>query len=160
MTGLTETEHVVEGLDAGGVDYVTKPIVPGELLARIRVHLANARISHSARTALDASGRFLLAATGSGRPLWCTPQATRLLERLFPGFRLGPIRSAVAACRTGISNRGRSGVGVAADGPQGRCLLAQASASLVSQIGPDENLFRLIEGDPAATRRSCGRNSR
>jgi len=39
MTGLSETEHVVEGLACGGVDYVTKPIVLEELLARIRVHL-------------------------------------------------------------------------------------------------------------------------
>ena len=45
MTGLTETEHVVHGLEAGGVDYVTKPIVIEELLARIRVHLANARLT-------------------------------------------------------------------------------------------------------------------
>ena len=27
MTGLAETEHIVHGLEAGGVDYVTKPIV-------------------------------------------------------------------------------------------------------------------------------------
>src|SRR5580658_2832369 len=39
MTGLTDTEHIIEGLEAGGVDYISKPIVPGELLARIRVHL-------------------------------------------------------------------------------------------------------------------------
>lgn len=26
MTGLTETEHLVAALEAGGVDYVTKPI--------------------------------------------------------------------------------------------------------------------------------------
>ena len=26
MTGLAETEHIVRGLEAGGVDYVTKPI--------------------------------------------------------------------------------------------------------------------------------------
>ncbi|MBP0650762.1 response regulator, partial [Mycobacterium tuberculosis] len=37
MTGLTETEHIVEGLEAGGVDYITKPIVVEELIARIRV---------------------------------------------------------------------------------------------------------------------------
>ena len=49
MTGLSDTEHIIEGLEAGGVDYVTKPIVPGELLARIRVHLANARMAQSAR---------------------------------------------------------------------------------------------------------------
>ena len=58
MTGLTDTEHIIEGLEAGGVDYISKPIVPSELLARIRVHLANARMAHSARAALDAFGRF------------------------------------------------------------------------------------------------------
>src|SRR4051812_30374628 len=26
MTGLTETQHIVQGLEAGGVDYLTKPI--------------------------------------------------------------------------------------------------------------------------------------
>ncbi|MGB0213036.1 response regulator, partial [Algiphilus sp.] len=31
MTGLGDTEHVLEGLKAGGVDYVTKPIVVEEL---------------------------------------------------------------------------------------------------------------------------------
>ncbi len=49
MTGLAETEHIVSGLEAGGVDYVTKPIVIEEMLARIRVHLANARLTQSAR---------------------------------------------------------------------------------------------------------------
>src|SRR5712672_502064 len=86
MTGLSETEDVIKGLDAGGVDYVTKPIAPDELLARIKVHLANARISQSARTALDASGRFLLAANHAGKILWSTPQATRLLATVFPDF--------------------------------------------------------------------------
>src|SRR5246127_5703582 len=28
MTGLTETQDIVNGLEAGGVDYVTKPIDP------------------------------------------------------------------------------------------------------------------------------------
>jgi len=66
MTGLSETEHIVRGLDAGGVDYVTKPIVPDELLARIRTHLAGARSARSARTALDAMGRTLLAVSADG----------------------------------------------------------------------------------------------
>src|ERR1700730_13816639 len=61
MTGLAETEHhvrgaesehIVRGLEAGGVNYVTKPIVIEEMLARIRVHLANARLTQSARAAL------------------------------------------------------------------------------------------------------------
>src|SRR6202012_3525587 len=78
-TGLAETEHIVRGLEAGGVDYVTKPIVIEEMLARIRVHLANARLTLSARAALDVSGRFLLAVSGQGRILWATPQAQKLL---------------------------------------------------------------------------------
>jgi DNA-binding response OmpR family regulator/DNA-binding CsgD family transcriptional regulator len=79
MTGLAETEHIVRGLEAGGVDYVTKPIVVEEMIARIRVHLANARMTQSARAALDVSGRYLLAVSGQGRILWATPQAQKLL---------------------------------------------------------------------------------
>ncbi len=80
MTGLAETEHIVRGLEAGGVDYVAKPIAIEEMLARIRVHLANARLTQSARAALDVSGRFLLAVTGQGKIVWATPQAQKLLS--------------------------------------------------------------------------------
>ncbi|WP_298883376.1 response regulator [uncultured Bradyrhizobium sp.] len=79
MTGLAETEHIVRGLEAGGVDYVTKPIVIEEMLARIRVHLGNARLTQSARAALDVSGRFLFAVNRQGHILWATPQAQKLL---------------------------------------------------------------------------------
>jgi DNA-binding NarL/FixJ family response regulator len=85
MTGLAETEHIVRGLDAGGVDYVTKPIVIEEMLARIRVHLSNARMTQSARAALDVSGRFLLAVNRQGKIMWATPQAQKLLADI-----LGP----------------------------------------------------------------------
>src|SRR4030081_1683557 len=80
MTGLAETEHIVRGLEAGGVDYVTKPIVIEEMLARIRVHLANARLTQSARAAPDVSGRYLLAVSGQGKIMWTTPQAQKLLS--------------------------------------------------------------------------------
>ena len=80
MTGLAETEHIVRGLEAGGVDYVTKPIVIEEMLARIRVHLGNARLAQSARTALDVSGRFLFAVNRQGNVLWATPQAQKLMS--------------------------------------------------------------------------------
>jgi DNA-binding response OmpR family regulator/DNA-binding CsgD family transcriptional regulator len=80
MTGLAETEHIVRGLEAGGVDYVTKPIAVEEMLARIRVHLANARLTQSARAALDVSGRYLLAVNAVGKIMWATPQAQKLLS--------------------------------------------------------------------------------
>ena len=88
MTGLAETEHIVRGLEAGGVDYVTKPIVIEEMLARIRVHLANARLTQSARARLDVSGRFLLAVSRQGKIMRATPQAQKLLaDNLAPARR-------------------------------------------------------------------------
>lgn len=80
MTGLSDTEHVVMGLGAGGVDYITKPINPEELIARMRVHLANARISQSARAALDTAGQNLLTLNAQGHLLWATPQVYELLN--------------------------------------------------------------------------------
>jgi DNA-binding NarL/FixJ family response regulator len=85
MTGLSETEDIIRGFQAGGVDYVTKPVVPDELIPRIRRHLQTARSVQSARTALDLTGRFLIAVDGDGRAVWSTPQATRLLNEMF-GF--------------------------------------------------------------------------
>ena len=83
MTGLTETENVLDGLAAGGVDYVKKPIVLAELLARLKVHLGNARIAAGAQSALDASNRPLLALDGEGRVLWTTPKSADILDRCF-----------------------------------------------------------------------------
>lgn len=80
MTGLSETQHIVEGFKAGGVDYLTKPIVPEEVIVRMRVHLANARQTHSAHEALDDARRFLLSVDREGGILWGTRQATRLME--------------------------------------------------------------------------------
>src|SRR3954469_3562748 len=61
MTGLTETEHVVAAFQAGGVDYVTKPIRPQEVLARMSVHMQSARQARQARNALDAFGHATMA---------------------------------------------------------------------------------------------------
>ncbi|MCM2329720.1 DNA-binding response regulator, NarL/FixJ family, contains REC and HTH domains [Geopseudomonas sagittaria] len=51
MTALTESEHVLEGFAAGGVDYVTKPIHPEQVLARVASHLRTARALREAREA-------------------------------------------------------------------------------------------------------------
>ena len=39
LTAKSETEDVVQGLNAGADDYITKPFVPAEVLARVRSHL-------------------------------------------------------------------------------------------------------------------------
>ena len=89
MTGLTETEHLVAALEAGGVDYVTKPIKPREVMARMGVHLRNARhvrqgaVERSqARNALDAFGYATITVrVRDGRLMWQTPLARDLLMR-------------------------------------------------------------------------------
>jgi DNA-binding CsgD family transcriptional regulator/CheY-like chemotaxis protein len=84
MTGLTETEHVVAAFAAGGADYVTKPIKPAEVLARIAAHLQNARQMKQARTTLDAFGQATVAVRADdGRLLWQTPLARKLLGDYF-----------------------------------------------------------------------------
>lgn len=148
MTGLSDTEHIIKGLEAGGVDYVTKPIVPGELLARIRVHLANARMTHSARAALDAFGRFLLAASHSGRVLWYTPQAAKLLGLAFANFDEEDyvlprdVQNWLHQCAVAQPGVEPLSINVnARNSPTGVRLI------YIAQIGPDEYLLRLVEGE-------------
>ena len=99
MTGLTETEHVVRGLESGGVDYVAKPVAPDEGVARVTVHLATARLARSARMALDTTGRYLLSVTRDGQVIWSTPRASRLLEFEGDGTVMpAPVITWLAAC--------------------------------------------------------------
>ncbi|MDD2872776.1 MAG: response regulator [Azoarcus sp.] len=89
MTGLTETEHVVAAFSAGGADYVTKPIKPAEVLARIAAHVQNARQMKQARSALDAFGQATVAVRArDGKLVWQTPLARQLIRSWF-----GPERS-------------------------------------------------------------------
>jgi DNA-binding NarL/FixJ family response regulator len=148
MTGLTETQDIVKGLEAGGVDYVTKPIVPDELLARIRVHLANARLAHSARAALDASGRYLLATDTSGGVLWCTPQTAKLLGIAFGDFH-GEGYLLPANVQEWLQKRAHQDVKSAADSialetPTSPLKL---QLSYVGQVASEEILLRLVEGE-------------
>jgi DNA-binding NarL/FixJ family response regulator len=148
MTGLTETQDVVKGLEAGGVDYVTKPIVPDELLARIRVHLTNARLANSARAALDASGRYLLATDASGGVLWCTPQTAKLLGLVLRDFHtegyLLPVN-----IREWLQKRAQQQIALTADSI---ALATDASPlklqlSYLGKIASEEILLRLVEVD-------------
>lgn len=59
MTALTDSEHVLQGFAAGGSDYVTKPINPDEVQARIAAHLRTSRLLQSAREPVNAPARSL-----------------------------------------------------------------------------------------------------
>jgi DNA-binding NarL/FixJ family response regulator len=82
MTGLNDPEHVVRGFEVGGVDYITKPVVPDEVLARIRVHSHNARLAQSAQVALDYAGQHILCVSQDGVLEWATPHAQTLIMAL------------------------------------------------------------------------------
>ena len=84
MTGLTETEHVLNAFAAGGTDYVTKPLRQNEVLARISAHLHTARMMNQARSALDAFGNAAIAVNRQGRRVvWQTPLAREWMQRHF-----------------------------------------------------------------------------
>ena len=140
MTGLTDTEHVVHALEAGGVDYLTKPINIDELRARIRVHLSNARSAQSARVALDAAGRHLLAVRANGAIHWSTPQATRLINAATgrdDGLEI--VSQHIAEWLTNRSNE------TLRDAPLTIQQADRATLQLtfLGAMGPDEHLFRL-----------------
>jgi len=158
MTGLTETEHIVHALNSGGVDYLTKPIDIDELRARIRVHLANARSAQSARVALDAAGRHLLAVSAAGAVLWATPQAARL-------FGNGDEASLVNLAGRVSAWAERAGgmsplAGQSLDLPVAGAVLQLTG---LGAVGPDEYLFRLAAtpaDHPEKLRRAFGLTTR
>lgn len=80
MTGLSDSEHILKGLRAGGVDFITKPVVVDELIARIITHVLNARAIASARSALEQAGQSVLAFTADGVLAWGSPGALALLD--------------------------------------------------------------------------------
>ena len=50
LTAKTDTDSIVRGFDAGGVDYVTKPFNTAELLARVRTQIRLKRASDEIKT--------------------------------------------------------------------------------------------------------------
>lgn len=141
MTALTETEHVVHALEAGGVDYLTKPISLEEMRARMRVHLANARSTHHARVALDAAGRHLIAFSAGGEVHWTTPQVTKLLDA--PEIGGGNLDIPKAHVTEWLGRHGQ-----ASAAGEGLTVKLTDSRDLqlvyLGPIGPDEHLFRLV----------------
>ena len=146
MTGLTESEHVVEAFEVGGVDYVRKPVNMQELLARVRVHMAQGRAAHASLASLDATGRLMMATDSNGNLLWCSPLAERAIARLSPGWskadRVLPPQLATPVERL-LARSDHGSATARVDLPAG-CL----ELGVIAQYRDDEVLIRLNEVDP------------
>ena len=80
MTGLTETEDIVQGFAAGGTDYVVKPLRVAEVLARLATHVRQAQAVRLAREAVDVGGLGTVLLDGRGRVAWQSPRAAAWLR--------------------------------------------------------------------------------
>lgn len=87
MTGLSETAHVVAGFDAGGVDYVVKPVRIEEILARLTTHVRNARVARQAMAAMRQGHQATDSASDTARldEAALTPRETEVLAWLAKG---------------------------------------------------------------------------
>jgi serine phosphatase RsbU (regulator of sigma subunit) len=75
LSALGEVSDKVAGLSLGAVDYITKPIQPDEVVARVDTHLARHRLEQELRLAYERLDRELAGAADMQR---------RLLPRTFP----------------------------------------------------------------------------
>ncbi|MFC3098751.1 response regulator [Alteraurantiacibacter palmitatis] len=151
MTGLTESEHVVEALQAGGVDYLRKPVNLDELLARVRVQIAQGRAAQASLTSLDATGRLMLATDAAGKMLWCTPRAEEALVQALPGWQRGtPFPDVLRAAIERLLVRGSAGVGASVSlRPADTGGTGTLELVLVARCRRDEMLIRLNVVDAA-----------
>jgi DNA-binding NarL/FixJ family response regulator len=148
MTGLTESEHVIEGFEVGGVDYLRKPVNVHELLARVRVHIGHARAMQAGAAGLDATGRLMMATDTRGLLLWCTPLAEQAISRVSPEW--GREKGTLPEALRGTVERllGRSSTqGASAKIDRGETTLELV---IISQYRENEVLIRLNELNPKA----------
>lgn len=87
VTAQTDTHDLVAGLEAGADDYVTKPVVPKALAARIRALLRRVGMQEPATPATSAFGTIELREAEAvvlrrGQPLELTKTEFRLLCEL------------------------------------------------------------------------------
>lgn len=151
MTGLGDTGHVVQGLEAGSIDYLTKPIAPDELLARMRVHLLTARSARDVKAALDMGGRTMLAVDANGRIRWATPFAQRMIATL-DGTAEGEVPATLRAWLTRVTSTGTaaSGHGVVIAAPSSPTRLR---FRLLARVSDDEILLMIQQADPVEIER-------
>ncbi len=95
LTALNEVADKVRGFEAGAVDFITKPLEPDEVLARVRTHLQirtlqrsleekNALLREISGLLQQSLDRAVVIAQRDGDIAFCTLRARELLNRYFP----------------------------------------------------------------------------
>lgn len=108
MTGLSDTADVVAGFDAGGVDYVVKPVRIEEVLARLSTHVRNARTAREAwqRASEAAAQPSLAEAAVLSRLEGAMRVALRLVQAAEPASS-ARLRAANAGAESHLDGRSR-----------------------------------------------------
>jgi DNA-binding CsgD family transcriptional regulator len=110
------------------------------LLARMRVHLTNARIAQSARLALDQAGQFLFAVNGQGELLWATPQVHQRMNQC--GYaQPDAIMVFAREVAAWLAHRPQPGHHLAVE-HDGQGVL---NIEFLAQVSAQENLLRLVD---------------
>ena len=124
MTAVDEPAQKVRALEAGAVDYISKPVHPPEVLARVRTHLdlqaarvalqqQNGKLEAEITLRLDAEAqlaqsldRALLVSDRDGRIIFHTLRAANLLHRHLPQHRPGRLPPELADAERYVSKAG------------------------------------------------------
>ncbi len=140
MTGLNDSEHIVQAFEAGGSDYITKPIKSQELLARIKVHCQQVRHIADARDALDLARQYVFAVDNRGELLWTTPNTESLLRQY-------------NCSGEAFSERIAQWLSTAIQDMDFHCSVDGVSLTIryFKMIGDNEHLLRLVQQDTVFT---------
>lgn len=124
MTAVDEPAQKVRALETGAVDYISKPVHPPEVLARVQTHLElraarvalqrqNEKLEAEITVRLDAEAqlaesldRALLVADSGGRLVFHTRRAANLLHKHLPRHVPGRLPPELAAAERYVSPAG------------------------------------------------------
>lgn len=141
MTGLSSSKDVLQGFNAGGVDYISKPIKINELLARIKKHLSNSHLTLSARLALDEVGQASITCDMNGKIIWHTDDAIEMLNDTSPDSEWMSDKLPNIIKNWIIHDPERNST------LELRDLSGMIQLRFISRTHPGEYLFRLINND-------------
>ena len=148
MTGLSDQAYLFQGLDAGAVDYIQKPINLDELLARVKSHLKHSHSTRVAHNALNEIGQLTFTCDANANIIWSTNTARELL--LNTGVNTQDDTEIISKqIRYWLSNSPEKYSTLNLKG-----LPTPLLVNFLGRISPGEFLLRFVENDETTIRRA------